>query len=155
MSSFCQASSVEVRKRFAAAEKDVRTVCRRSGAPPCARHALNPGRGLDEFAARLMHLNSSAAPSSPTSLKVRVLGNSVAEWNGFRFAHAFVDKMNGLFPGVTFTLGAGSGSHSTASIGAFLPEHASLCGMKDVRDADVVLVFFNSQDGNDALLKSL
>ena len=137
--------------RWAAAPESARTVCRKS-ALPCARHALKLGRGLDYFAARLLHLNGLA---TPTQLKVRVLGNSVAEWNHYLWASTFVKKLNAVYPGVSFSFTIPAGSHRVASgIGGYLPQHAVLCEMRDLIDADVVLVFFNNL-GDDALLNAL
>ena len=140
--------------RWAAPPESARTVCRKS-ALPCARHALKLGRGLDHFAARLLHLNGLA---TPTQLKVRVLGNSVAEWNHYLWASTFVKKLNAVYSGVSFsfTIPAGSltANKGASGMGGYLPQHAVLCEMRDLIEADVVLVFFSNL-GDDALLNAL
>ena len=132
-----------------------RTACHSGGV--CSSRAVVPGRGLEAFAARLLRNNRTASGSRVT---VKVLGNSVAEWNRYQFARHFVAALGQRFSSISFTLGGNAGGselgEKARNAGGFGPEHAALCDMGHLHDADVILVLYNFADeGFRTLLEGL
>ena len=149
-------------------EPTSRTACHAGGV--CSSRAVVPGRGLEAFAARLLRDNRTSTASASAGgssgggarVTVKVLGNSVAEWNRYQFARHFVAALAARFGAIDFALGGSAGGSSAElgekarNAGGFGPEHAALCDMGHLHDADLVLVLYNFADeGFRSLLEGL
>ena len=118
----------------AAAGVNGRSVCVGLQSPSrtniCGSPAVRAGRGLGLFAQKLSRL------SRGSTVKILVIGNSVARWNNLLTSRTFRDVLQRCQPAVRFQLI----SDSRTVEGGFDSTHMLHCGKEAWDEADIILV---------------